>query len=92
MKTTDIHEASYLVCEGHHLENVLIGENRGRRSVFFVFGDYETKESHKKYLEGRAVANVTEMKTCISRLKDCMFNKLREFESGKLNQYYRYSV
>jgi len=78
VRISDLWDCAYLVwskIEISHLE--VIGHN-GKRSVYFIFDGGKAAQLHQEFIEGKAFANVTQLKLIMNHLKDLLFNKLRE--------------
>ena len=76
----DLFEAAYLLCQGCDLADMTITRNNGRKVVTFVIAGVGAHEGSTAYRTGRAMANVPMIKLTIDRLKDQMFDAIRERE------------
>lgn len=72
--TKDLYEASYLMSKGMHLQEI----SGDRQTILFQFeGNESLGFLKKRYTQGRANANVHELKKSMTYLKDIMFAKIR---------------
>lgn len=80
VRVRDLFEAAYLLCQGCDLADMTITGTNGRKVVTFVLAGDAAREGSAAYRTGRATANVGLLKLTIDRLKDQMFDAIRERE------------
>lgn len=93
LQLNDLWGCAYLVSSGAELHGLRVIGSGGKRSVFFLFDGGDAERLHQHFVTGRAVANVTIMKTTMNHLKDLLFNELRkETENENQSGNYRASA
>lgn len=77
VKTKDLWESAFLMCEGGEVEDVSIDTRRGRREVTFTLSGWGIDEHAKEYEVGRAICNVVKFRACMNHLKDVIFRRVK---------------
>ena len=85
MRTNDIHihdlyEGAFLLCRGLDLKDLTITGTNGKKLVTFIFSGNAAQRASQLYRRGKATANVAMLKFTMEKLKDRMFEKIREKE------------
>jgi len=76
----DLYEGAYLLCRGFQLGKITILGSNGKKLCAFTFEGEGAQRASDEYREGRATANVALLKFTMEKLKDRMFEKIREQE------------
>ncbi len=80
-QTQDLFEASFILSKGVELRSLTFSEYQGKRVAFFVFEDEEAKSLSESFKIGQATANICIFKISMNRLKDLLFERLRNSEN-----------
>ena len=80
LRVRDLFEASYLLCRGCELREMEIEGQRGKPIVHFIFEGDNAKGESDRFKMGQAMANVCMLKVSMNRLKDLLFQRLRDSE------------
>jgi hypothetical protein len=80
VRIQDLYEGAYLICQGYLLKDLLIQGTNGRKVATFIITGAGVETADAEYQGGRATANVALLKFTMEKLKDRMFEKLRERE------------
>ena len=65
------------MCMGSDLSEIRIRDN-GRRIASFLFAGADLNQLDKDYMNGTALVNPVQFRESLNRLRDIMFEKLRE--------------
>jgi hypothetical protein len=77
---SDLYEGAFLLCMGCNLRRVTVIGNNGKKLCTFTFEGKGAQRASDDYRQGRATANVALLKFTMEKLKDVMFEKIREHE------------
>lgn len=77
---SDLYESAYLLCCGFNLGRVTVIGSNGKKLCTFTFNGEGAQRASDDYRQGRATANVALLKFTMEKLKDAMFEKIREQE------------
>jgi len=90
IKVSDLWNCAYLVCNGAEIKSVETQENNGKSAVFFIVSGSNADKHNQEFLNGKATANVTQLKLTMNHLKDLLFDKLRQRKENE-NENNKYS-
>ncbi len=76
----DLYEGAFLLCRGLDLKDLTITGGGGRKLATFIFSGNAARRASDQYRKGMATANVAMLKFTMEKLKDRMFEKIREKE------------
>ena len=76
----DLYEGAFLLSEGFQLGRITVLRNNGKKLCAFTFRGEGAQRASDKYRQGRATCNVALLKFTMEKLKDTMFEKIRELE------------
>ena len=76
----DLYEGAFLLAEGFQLGRITILRNNGKKLCAFTFRGEGAQRASDEYRQGRATCNVALLKFTMEKLKDTMFEKIREHE------------
>ncbi len=77
LETTDIFRGAFILCMGGHLREVrFTGGNR--QTATFAFTGPDLDRHDRDYMNGRARVNPLQLKESLNRLRDILFERLRE--------------
>jgi len=79
LETTDIFRGAFYLCMGGDLESVRFRMN-GRQIATFFFNGHELEKHDKAYVNGHALVNPVQFREALNRLRDILFEHLREQE------------
>ena len=79
LETTDIFRAAFFLCMGGALSGVRFRRN-GRNNASFLFTGPDLDKHDLDYMNGRARVNPLQLKESLNRLRDILFERLREKE------------
>jgi hypothetical protein len=77
---SDLYEGAYLLCRGFQLNRITVIGSNGKKLCAFTFRGEGAQRASDEYKQGRATANVALLKFTMEKLKDQMFEKIREHE------------
>ena len=77
---SDLYEGAYLLCRGLRMKGITVIGRNGKRLCSFAFDREDAFQLMEEYRAGRATANPAMLKFTIEKLKDRMFQKIREIE------------
>ena len=77
LETTDIFRGAYFLCMGGRLHNVRFRTN-GKRIASFMFTGTDLDQLDRDYMNGDALVNPIQLRESLNRLRDILFEKLRE--------------
>jgi hypothetical protein len=78
VKIKDLYLGAYILCEGGKLSGLEIIPGRGKPTVVFHLEGPDDSRIFTNYLTGRAMVNVTALRSNLSYLKDRMFDAIRK--------------
>ena len=78
----DLYEGAFLLSEGFQLGRITVLRNNGKKLCAFTFRGEGAQRASDEYRQGRATCNVALLKFTMEKLKDTMFEKIREHEQG----------
>ena len=76
----DLYEGAYLLCAGLKMKDLTVLGSNGRKLCTFTFEGDRAVELSDEYKAGRATVNLALLKFTMEKLKDRMFEKIREME------------
>ena len=76
----DLYEGAFLLAEGFQLGRITVLRNNGKKLCAFTFRGEGAQRAPDTYRQGRATCNVALLKFTMEKLKDTMFEKIREHE------------
>jgi hypothetical protein len=76
----DLYEGAFLLTEGFQLGRITVLRNNGKKLCAFTFRGEGAQRASDAYRQGRATCNVALLKFTMEKLKDTMFEKIREQE------------
>ena len=79
----DLYEGAYLLCRGFRIKHLTVIGSNGKKIVTFTFTGNRVKEISEEYQAGKATVNVSLLKFTMEKLKDRMFEKIREQDRGE---------
>jgi len=82
----DLYESAFLLAEGFQLGRITVIRNNGRKLCSFTFRGEGAQRASDEYRQGRATCNVALLKFTMEKLKDAMFEKIREHEQRQSAQ------
>jgi hypothetical protein len=80
-QTQDLYEASFILSKGIELRDLCFSLHQGKRTAFFIFDDDDAKSLSDSFKIGQATANICIFKISMNRLKDLLFERLRNSET-----------
>ena len=83
IRIQDLYEGAYLLCRGFQLKDLIVISNHGKPIVTFVIAGDGILTTANEYRFGRATVNVAMLKFTMEKLKDQMFEKIRESDREK---------
>lgn len=81
----DLYEGAYLMCRGFRIKDLTVIGSNGKKVVTFTFTGDGVREISDEYRVGKATVNVSLLKFTMEKLKDQMFEKIREREREEKN-------
>ena len=78
--TPDIYLGAFLLCKGLNISEVRVMANDGKKKVLFRFDGNEAHDVSDEYTKGTLTVNAALAKFSIERMKDLLFQKMREHE------------
>ena len=79
LETTDIFRGAFFLCMGGALSGVRFRRD-GRHTASFLFTGPDLDRHDIDYMNGRARVNPLQLKESLNRLRDILFERLREKE------------
>jgi len=79
LETTDIFKGAFYLCMGGDLTTIRFKAN-GRQIAVFHFSGTELNRHDKAYINGHALVNPVQFREALNRLRDILFEHLREQE------------
>jgi hypothetical protein len=76
LETTDIFRGAFFLCSGGELAEVRIRSN-GKRIATFLFTGAGLERLDKDYMNGKALVNPVQFRESLNRLRDILFETLR---------------
>ncbi len=77
LETTDIFRGAFFLCMGGYLSDIQI-RNNGKRIASFLITGTDLDKLDKDYMNGNALVNPVQFRESLNRLRDILFEKLRE--------------
>ena len=81
LETTDIFRGAFFLCSGGDLAEVRV-RNNGKRIASFLFTGADLDQLDKDYMNGKALVNPVQFRESLNRLRDILFENLREDNGG----------
>ena len=81
LETTDIFRGAFFLCKGAELNEVSFRRN-GKRIASFLFTGDSLDKLDKDYMGGKALVNPVQFRESLNRLRDILFENLREDNGG----------
>ncbi|NOY69850.1 MAG: hypothetical protein GXP53_10265 [Deltaproteobacteria bacterium] len=79
LETTDIFRGAFFLCMGGALSGVKFRRD-GRKNASFLFTGPDLDRHDRDYMNGLARVNPLQLKESLNRLRDILFERLREKE------------
>jgi hypothetical protein len=86
LETTDIFRGAFFLCKGGDLSEIRF-RNNGKRIATFLFTGADLDRLDKDYMNGTALVNPVQFRESLNRLRDIMFEKLREHSPASRERY-----
>jgi hypothetical protein len=80
VQVKDLYEGAYLLCRGFHLKHLSVMDTYGKKLVTFHIAGNGVITQSQEYRQGQATANVALLKFTMEKLKDKMFERIRNLE------------
>ena len=77
LETTDIFRGAYFLCMGGRLCDVRF-QNSRKRIASFMFKGCDLNQFDRDYMNGDALVNPIQFRESLNRLRDILFEKLRD--------------
>jgi hypothetical protein len=77
LETTDIFRGAFFLCQGAELNGIRFRNNGKRIATFLITGE-GLDRLDKDYMSGTALVNPVQFRESLNRLRDILFEKLRE--------------
>lgn len=83
ISTQDLWEGAALMVKGCNLKDLTVFDSAGKKVATFVLAGEKIELARAEYQSGRASCNVAMLKATMTRLKDMLFQRVRELERSK---------
>ena len=81
-ETTDIFRSAFFLCKGGDLSGIRFKPG-GRRTAVFLITGHRLSDLDREYRTGQALVNPVQLRDALNRLRDVLFEHLREREGRR---------